>query len=94
MTKKFTALAIADIIDRVIIEDTLLSAYIDPVYENGYDLSGEVVIVGTVKDNVDENVLGVILQDYLREYADIAHVTVVQLAPDNVRFMDEYRKAG
>ena len=78
MTKNFLALAKAEIDERITIEDSLVNAYIDPVYERGYEFSGEVIIRGTINDDADEGTLSAILQDYLREYVEFARVTAVQ----------------
>lgn len=78
MNRKFLALAVADIEERIDISDELLEAYIDPVYENGMQFSGQVLINGTVKDNTDEDTLAGILQDYLREYVEFAKIQKVE----------------
>jgi hypothetical protein len=98
MNKKFLALAEAEIEERIPINDDLIDAYIDPVYEHGMRFSGEVMIVGNVRDDASEDALAAILQDYLNEYVDQASVRKVEFqeekAPDLHGRYQGYRKAG
>lgn len=96
MTKNFLALVKTPIEERIDINDTLVNMYLDPVYENGHEFSGEVIVRGTINDNVDDGTLAAILQDYLlHEYVDFARVIQVQFetgcAKENY---GTYRKAG
>jgi hypothetical protein len=94
MNKKFLALAKADIQERIPIKDELIDAYLDPVYENGMQFSGEVLVIGTVNDDTDEETLGAILQDYLREYVEFARVRKVSFQGEKQREPNTYRRAG
>lgn len=96
MTKNFLALVKTPIEERIEINDTLVNMYLDPVYENGYEFSGEVLIRGTVNDNVDDGTLAAILQDYLlHEYVDFARVVQVQFDTERPKESHgTYRKAG
>lgn len=78
MTKNFLALVKTPIEERLEIKDTLVNMYIDPVYENGMEFSGEVLIRGTITDNVDDGTLAAIIQDYLNEYVEFSRVIQVQ----------------
>jgi hypothetical protein len=72
--------------------------YIDPVYENGMQFSGEVLICGFVKNNTDEDTLGSILQEYLKEYVEFAKIRKVQFhnkeSEPEVRTVMKLRKVG
>ena len=95
MAKKFLALAKADIQERIHINDELVDAYTDPVYEHGMRFSGEILIVGTINDDTDEETLGAILQDYLREYVEFARVRKVTFPKEKVKESPHgYRRAG
>jgi hypothetical protein len=84
MTKKFLALAKADIKESIVVKDTLMDMSIDPVldYEGTEEADdgfcGEVMIKGTIKDNPDEKTLGSILKDYLQEHVEFAVVRHVE----------------
>jgi hypothetical protein len=93
-TNKFLAFATADIQERIDIKDELLEVYIDPVYENGLQFSGEVLICGVVKDNTDEGTLGSILQEYLKEYVEFARIKKVQLRGKPERVVLRLQKVG
>jgi len=95
MNKRFLALAKADIQERITINDDLVDAYIDPVYEHGLRFSGEIMIVGSVHDDTDEETLGAILQDYLREYVEFARVRKVTFPKEKVKELPHgYRRTG
>jgi hypothetical protein len=68
--------------------------YIDPLYENGMQFSGEVLICGIVKDNTDESTLGSILWDYLKEYVEVAKIRKVQFQSEPVHTVTKLRKVG
>ena len=93
--KKFIALAKADIQEQFNIKDELLDVRIDPVFENGMEFSGEILIAGKVYDEgADEDVLGAILQDYLREYVEFARVRNVEFRTETKFVSNSYRRAG
>jgi hypothetical protein len=94
MAKKFLALAKADLQERIPIKDNLIDAYIDPVYEHGMQLSGEILVVGSVYDDTDEETLGAILQDYLREYVEFARVRKVTFPKEKKESHGRYRRTG
>jgi hypothetical protein len=96
MTKKFLALATCDIEnERIKIKDELVDLYIDPVYEQGYDFSGEVMLVGCIHDDADESTTSAILQDYLREHFEGAKMVKVQFdVAQEKKNYGVYRKAG
>lgn len=94
MTKRFLALAKADIPERIPIKDELVDAYMDPVYTNGMQFCGEVLIVGTINDDTDEETLGAILQDYLREYVEFARVRKVSFQEETKRVPNAYKRTG
>jgi hypothetical protein len=96
MTKKFLALATVETeTDRIKIQDELVDLYIDPVYEQGYTFSGEVMLVGSIHDDADEATTSAILQDYLREHLADAKMCHVQFdtTQEKVNY-GVYRRAG
>lgn len=94
MSKRFLALAKADIQETIPVKDGIIDAYIDPVYEDGMQFAGEVLIVGTVIDDTDERTLGALLQDYLREHVEFARVRQVTFQEEKGRERNAYRRTG
>jgi len=92
---KFLALAKADIDEVIKINDSLVTAEVEPVYQHGYEFSGEVLIAGSVHDNADEETIAEILHGYLCCYVEdvlIRKVEIRSVRPQRV--VNIYRKAG
>ena len=94
MTKRFLALAKAGIEERLTINDNLVNAVIDPVYEHGMKFTGEVIITGSVHNDTDEGTLGAVLQDYLRKYVKFARLIHITFAKETKREPNTYRRTG
>lgn len=94
MAQKFLALAKANIQERIDFDDELITAYSDAVYENGYTFSGEVLICGVVHPETDEETLGAILIDYLKDYTDFVQIIKVEFRGEAIKVKNEYRRTG
>jgi len=76
--KRFLTLAVARIPEVIRVKDKLVDMTIEPVYENGKQFSGQVLLSGTITDDVDEKVMRVIMLDYLRAHAQFARIVKVE----------------
>lgn len=96
MTKKFLALAKANIQDIIPIKDDLIEARIDPVYQRGLEFTGEVLIAGTInddKDEIDTGTLSALLQDYLSEHVELSRMIKVEFVDGHEKERNTYKKA-
>lgn len=92
---KFLALAKADIDEVIKINDSLITAVVEPVYQNGYEFSGEVLITGTIHDNTDEETISEILYSYLCCYVENVKVRKIEIRGTKPqRVINIYRRAG
>jgi hypothetical protein len=98
--RKFLVLAVADIEETI--EDTVthkgctFTFKSDPVYENGMEFSGEVLVIGTVAGECTEKVCSSVITEYLRKYAEFVRVRKVEFRAleDTERERNEYRRVG
>jgi hypothetical protein len=94
MSKRFLALVKADIPNRIDLNDNLITAHSDIVYGDGMIYSGEIVVSGFIHTDTDEDTLGTVLVDYLKQHTENVNVIKVEFREDRSRVKNEYRRAG
>lgn len=95
--KHFLALVSANLEKSFKISDESVKLDIGPVYENGFDFCNEILIKGSIVDDVDEDTLSVILKDYIREHTAIVKVRKIEFrtveTSDNKSY-NEFKRAS
>lgn len=78
MSKKFYVLAKANLPNRIDFNDEIITAYSDVVFENG-KFKGEILVTGRVHTKTDEQTLGAVITDYLKQHTDFVVVRKVEI---------------
>jgi hypothetical protein len=78
MSKKFYVLAKANLPNRIEFKDELITAYSDVVFENG-KFRGEILVTGMVHVETDEQTLGALVVDYLKQHTDFVVLRKVEI---------------
>jgi hypothetical protein len=95
MAKKFYALLKANLPNRIDINDELITAYSDVVFENGR-FQGEILVTGVVHVETDEQTLGALVVDYLKSHTDFVVLRKVEIREAVIEKPNYgvYRKTG
>ena len=78
MSKKFYALLKANLPNRIDINDELMTAYSDIVFENG-KFCGEILVTGLLHVETDEQTLGALVVDYLKSHTNFVVLRKVEI---------------
>lgn len=94
--KKFLALMVAEIDESVPLEDELIKGIIEPVFENGKQFSGSVLVEGFVRDDIGESTLSELLTDHLKWYSEFVSTRKIEFRNVSVQDQTEkvFRKAS
>jgi hypothetical protein len=93
--KKFLALVVADLEKEIIIKDNVVNIKIGPVYQNGYEFSGEVIVEGTTSKQYTTTSINNLVAEYLHKHTDLIQIRKIEIR--DIKEQEEhnqYRRAS